>query len=44
MAGHVRDSVKQIDDHSWLIGDKLVLQRKQSAREWLWRDTNDGWH
>ncbi|TPX14898.1 uncharacterized protein E0L32_005007 [Thyridium curvatum] len=42
MASHVRNSVKQIDGDSWLIGEKLVLHKKQSAQEWLWRDSNDG--
>ena len=30
MAGQVRDSVKQIEENSWLIGDKAILHRSLS--------------
>ncbi|KAF4952720.1 hypothetical protein FSARC_12588 [Fusarium sarcochroum] len=43
MPGHVRDSLKEIDEHSWLIDDKLILRRLPSAQDPLWKDSN-GWH
>lgn len=42
MTRHVRDSVKQIDAQSWLIGENFVVRRKDSAEESLWGDS-DGW-
>jgi hypothetical protein len=43
MPGHVRDSLKEVDEKSWLIDDRLLLQRLASARYYLWKDSN-GWH
>ena len=43
MPGHVRDSVRQVDESSWLIDDSLLLRRLASASDYLWKDTN-GWH
>ncbi|KAI0388416.1 kinase-like domain-containing protein [Xylariaceae sp. FL0594] len=34
--------LKQIDSDSWLIGNNLVLHRKTSAEQYLWKDNNDG--
>ena len=43
---HVRDSVKQINPTSWLIGTKHVLQHIQGPRQetstYLWENPNDG--
>jgi hypothetical protein len=43
MPGHVRDSLKEIDENSWLIDNKLLLQRLASAQDYMWKDSN-GWH
>ncbi|KAH7113060.1 kinase-like domain-containing protein [Dactylonectria macrodidyma] len=36
MSTKIRDSVRQIDDNSWLIGNKLLLRRTSVADNWLW--------
>ncbi|KAH6985592.1 kinase-like domain-containing protein [Ilyonectria destructans] len=36
MSTQVRDSVRQIDDNSWLIGNKLLLHRTSVAENCLW--------
>ena len=42
MAGLVRDSVKQIREDSWLIGDKVILDRNFSlVPNYLWK-SDDG--
>ncbi len=40
----MRDSVKQIDKTSWLVGSKYVLCYVQAPREedGLWENTSDG--
>jgi hypothetical protein len=40
----VRDSVKQIDETSWLVGSKHVLRHVQEpcGTEWLWKSDKDG--
>ncbi|KAK4201564.1 kinase-like domain-containing protein [Triangularia verruculosa] len=41
---HVRDSVKQIDKASWLVGSKHVLRHLQGPRkeDCLWENSSDG--
>ncbi|POR31094.1 Kinase-like domain-containing protein [Tolypocladium paradoxum] len=41
---HVRDSVKQIDKTSWLVGSKHVLRHVQGPRreDCLWENSSDG--
>ncbi|KAK3320190.1 hypothetical protein B0T19DRAFT_283631 [Cercophora scortea] len=42
---HVRDSVKQIDKTSWLVGSKHVLRHLQGPRtedDCLWENSSDG--
>ncbi|KFA81187.1 hypothetical protein S40288_10209, partial [Stachybotrys chartarum IBT 40288] len=42
MAGQVRDSVKQIEENSWLIGDKAILHRSLSpVPNYSWK-SDDG--
>lgn len=42
MIGHVRNSVHQVDENSWLIGNQSILQRHASAPlEYLWKE-NEG--
>lgn len=45
MTSHVRECLKQIDENSWLIDDKLLLRRSRSleAADTLWSD-EEGWH
>ncbi|KAB5515598.1 kinase-like domain-containing protein [Coniochaeta sp. 2T2.1] len=42
MTCHVRDSVRQIDPQSWLIGGEFVVSRRRSAQGSLWGDSH-GW-
>lgn len=45
MVGHVRDSVQQVDENSWLIDGKLLLRRRQTLEgaDYLWKD-GQGWY
>lgn len=43
-SNHVRNSIRQIDGDSWLIGGTLVLHRTLSAEKFLWKDTQDGYY
>lgn len=42
---HVRDSVKQLDETSWLIGSKHILRHLGGSRkeqDCLWENTSNG--
>ncbi|KAF5019687.1 hypothetical protein F66182_8284 [Fusarium sp. NRRL 66182] len=39
---HVRDSMRQIDDNSWLIGDKILISRTSSS-ECTWGGSDGGY-
>lgn len=44
---HVRDSVRQIDETSWLVGAKYILHQIQGAPkddDFLWKNPLDGSH
>lgn len=38
---HVRDSIREVDDQNWLIGDRLLLSRTTSS-DGAWADGNGG--
>ncbi|KFA80208.1 hypothetical protein S40288_09886 [Stachybotrys chartarum IBT 40288] len=39
---HVKDSLKQIDENSWLVGETLILRRNISAEKFLGKDSQTG--
>lgn len=41
MANQVRESVRQIDGDSWLVGDQFVVRRlSQASADGLWKDSD----